>query len=191
MSHDLIPTTPRPNRHARRAAEAVARQQAGGSVQQVPAQGVPVQVGIAFGHNDTHMVMILTLGNQQIPVPMTADQWETLAANGDTVAEALRAAQAAAAAVPAEAEPDPVYDDDAAVLIRQRAEDCAVSYGKYLMDQRTVRQAFRHQNHMVNWAAKHRIDFELEADNSAVTFYPATSAAIPLPGPTVETPTAV
>jgi hypothetical protein len=176
---------PRPSRSSRRAAQ-LGIDQGPNKLAPAPVQQQPVQVGIGFGisSDKRQFVMVVSLGNQQIPVQLTPDVWDEVAAKGDDFADQVRAALA----VPAEPEPDPVFDDDEALLVRKRAEECAIAYGKYRMDQPTVRSAFRHQNHLVNWAAKHRLDFEPDADNSGVTFYPA---ATPLPGPIIEAATPV
>jgi hypothetical protein len=183
-----IPTAlqaPRPNRASRRAVQ-LGIDQGPNKLAAPVAPRQPVQIGIAFAHSEDcrQMAMIVTVGPNQIPVQLTPDSWEELAANGDAVADKVRAALAA----PSEPEPDPVYDDDDAVLIRKRIEECAVAYGKYRLYRHGIGQAFRHPNHMKNWAAKHKLDVEPDPECGDVMFYPA---ATPLPGPTLETATPV
>jgi len=168
---------PRPNRHARRVLAANPALdlgiKSGHSPPPVPPQpGQPVQVGLKFGRTSTHMVMVVCLGPNEVPMPMTPDQWEQLKVVGDEQAEAVRAG-----APEPEPEPAPAYDDDEAVLIRTRAEECAIAYGKFVMDPHTALRAFRHPNHLANWAAKHKLDMEPDEATGGVVFYPV--AVIP------------
>jgi hypothetical protein len=72
MSGLILPAgvaAPRPNRSARRAARSFS------NFQRPP--GLPANLpppGLALGHTDEHVVLLLTFGSTQLPLPMDVDQ---------------------------------------------------------------------------------------------------------------------
>jgi hypothetical protein len=184
MSHDnnvlSALQTPRPNRHARRALAANPALDLGSKSGHAPVpQQSPCQIG--FAHSPTHLVLVITDNIGQRAIPMDAGQWTAFKAGGDTEMQAMIDGQ-----IPAEPEPAPVYDDDEAVLIRQRIEDCAEAYGHFHASPELICQAFRHPNHLTNWMAKHRLEAaprDSQDPADGVTFYPATG-----PAPIVKEP---
>jgi hypothetical protein len=154
---------PRPNRSSRRAQQLGIDQ---GPNKLAPAQG-PMQQGqvqVNFAHSLTHLVIVIQNNLGQTVIPMTAEQWEQFKLAGDAELAAIPAA---------EPEPAPVYDDDEAVLIRIRIEECAVAYGRFVLIPDQAVRAFRHPMHMTNWAAKHELDMEPDPATGGVVFYPA------------------
>jgi hypothetical protein len=175
MSYNTIPdclATARPTRSARRAVQLGIDN--GPNKLAAPPVQQPVQVGIKFAHDGkATMAMVLSVGPNTIPIPMTPEGWEELAAAGDGIADQLRAIIAAGPV----AEPEPVIEygpEEQAEKGRFQIEATVNNYGRAVVSKPMMSALFRHSEHARNWARKHNLDLSCDVAAGNVTFSPAS-----------------
>jgi hypothetical protein len=123
--------------------------------------------------------MVLVVGNQTIPIPLTPDGWDELAAAGDGIADQLRAIIAAGPVAEPELEYGP---EEQAEKGRVAIETCVSNYGRAVVSKPMMAALFRHAEHARNWARKHDLDLEGDVATGTVTFSPAPIVPLVLPG---------
>jgi hypothetical protein len=173
VSYDSIPdclATTRPSRSSRRAAQLGIDQGPNKLAVPAPVQQQGGQVGIRFGRTTTHVGMLISINGQSAAIPMTPDEWDNLAAQGDEQADLIRDA----VPLPVEAEPVVEYSgDEQAEKGHSSIEQAVSNYGRAVVSKPMMAALFRHAEHARNWARKHHLDLELDLSSGAVTFSPA------------------